>query len=165
MEADRQAKPAGENRLPMNLDYGPLQPWVGVFTFAGRNKDFCGFRKEQVTRPAAIFIARRGKHMGMQRAEKAHMSDAALQALGNVTEESKDSPSNKKKKKISKKGSQEEVDPPKRFKTSGDKWEKADAHPKKWGEHFVSTDDGTAICFRYAKGKGGECGEPCKEGR
>ena len=33
------------------------------------------------------------------------------------------------------------------------------------GEHFVSTDDGTAICFRYAKGKGGECGEPCKEGR
>lgn len=152
-------KASGENRLPMNLDYNPLQPWVGVFTFAARNKDYW---EEQVTRPATIFIARGGKHMGVERAEKTHMSDAALQALGNAAGEPKEE---RKKKKKLKKGNQEDAESPKRAKTSGDKWEKEDARPKKWGKHFVSTEDGTAICFRYAKGKGGECAEPCKDGR
>jgi hypothetical protein len=33
-------KASPENRLPMGLDFNPLQPWIGVFTHAARNKDF-----------------------------------------------------------------------------------------------------------------------------
>ena len=128
----------------------------GSVHLSARNKDYW---EEQVTRPATIFIARGGKHMGADRAEKTHMSDAAQQALGNATDEVKETVPKKKKK------AQEDAESPKRRKSTEDKWEKGDAHPKKWGKHFVSTEDGTAICFRYAKGKGGECGEPCKEGR
>ena len=38
-------------------------------------------------------------------------------------------------------------------------------HPWKWGTHFITNNNGTEICFRFAKGAPGACGEPCPDQR
>ena len=38
-------------------------------------------------------------------------------------------------------------------------------HPQKWGKHYITTAEGHELCFRFAKGKPGDCPEPCKDGR
>ena len=38
-------------------------------------------------------------------------------------------------------------------------------HPKKWGTRYITDYDGNEICFKFAKGKAGDCGEPCSQGR
>ena len=32
-------------------------------------------------------------------------------------------------------------------------------HPKKWGAHYITDYDGDEICFKFAKGKAGDCGD------
>lgn len=46
-----------EGRLPMNLDFDPFRPWVGVMQFAARNQEYWD---RTVVRPAQTFIARGG---------------------------------------------------------------------------------------------------------
>ena len=41
-------------------------------------------------------------------------------------------------------------------------WE---AHPRKKGHHFITTRDGTEICFTFAKGARDACPEPCQRSR
>ena len=44
-----------QGRLPLNLDFLPLQPWIGVFTAAARVSEHW---QKEVRRPAIEFIAR-----------------------------------------------------------------------------------------------------------
>ena len=38
-------------------------------------------------------------------------------------------------------------------------------HPRKFGNTFITTREGDEICYKFAKGAPGACGEPCPEGR
>ena len=38
-------------------------------------------------------------------------------------------------------------------------------HPRKFGKMFITTREGTEICYRFAKGASGACGEPCADKR
>ena len=60
-------KAAAENRLPMNLEFNPAQPWVGCFVFAARDQEHW---MKHVIRPAQNFLARGGRQMTMEKAEK-----------------------------------------------------------------------------------------------
>ena len=40
-----------------------------------------------------------------------------------------------------------------------------EAHPRKRGSSFISTREGTEICFTFAKGSRDQCSEPCPAGR
>eukprot|EP00913_Durusdinium_trenchii_P033134 g31021.t2 len=66
-------KAAADNRLPMGLDFQPNQPWIGVFTYAARNREFWD---EHVIGPATMFIARGGRNMTMDKAEKFEREDS-----------------------------------------------------------------------------------------
>eukprot|EP00913_Durusdinium_trenchii_P032307 g30249.t1 len=68
-------KAAADNRLPMGLDFLPNQPWIGVFTYAARNREFWD---EHVIGPATMFIARGGRNMTMDKAEKPKLDDPQM---------------------------------------------------------------------------------------
>ena len=146
-------KALSEGKLPMNIDFDVSAPWVSVFAYAARDIDYWS---RQVIRPAHTFIARGSRNMSLQKAENINVSSgaqAALAAVGSPREvtvvKRKDSPGANSPAKASKK--------------------KQDAtkasHPKKWGTHFITDHDGLEICFRYAKGKTGDCEDPCRDGR
>eukprot|EP00435_Cladocopium_sp_Y103_P074369 s203_g48.t1 len=84
-------KAAAENRLPMGLEFNPLQPWIGVFTYAARHKDFWD---EHVVGPAMLFIARGGRKITADAAQSMRMTEPAQEAL-NLTPEA----ATKKRKK------------------------------------------------------------------
>ena len=142
-------KAAADNRLPMGLDFQPNQPWIGVFTYAARNREFWD---EHVIGPATMFIARGGRNMTMGKAEKVNIPSPAKDALG--LEE--DGPGRKKRPKKAKKEAPSHA---------GGGSGSASDHPQKWGKQYITTSEGHELCFRYAKGKPGDCPEPCKDGR
>ena len=43
--------------------------------------------------------------------------------------------------------------------------EKGMAHPRKYGNLFVTSRDGVQICYTFAKGQPGSCSEPCPDQR
>ena len=38
-------------------------------------------------------------------------------------------------------------------------------HPRKFGQTFITTREGTEICYRFAKGAANACAEPCADKR
>ncbi|CAL1136058.1 unnamed protein product [Cladocopium goreaui] len=148
-------KAALEGRLPMNLDFDPNQPWIGVFTYAARNSEFWD---EQVVKPSTIFIARGGRHMTSEKAERVHIPEEAQAALDNVKGMKPElgkspKPKSPKKGKGPKRALEETSESPPAAKTK----KKDTEHPRKWGNLFVTTADGVEICFKNAKGKPGTC--------
>eukprot|EP00435_Cladocopium_sp_Y103_P022756 s3386_g5.t1 len=163
-------KAALEGRLPMNLDYDGTQPWIGVFTYAARNSEYWD---EHVIKPSTIFIARGGRHMTSDKAERVNIPEPALEALNNVAKFAQHSdlsaPSKIKSPGKPGKGPKraavpEELSdsppPPQKPKKK-----KETEHPRKWGNQYVTTADGVEICFKNAKGKVGSCPEPCADRR
>ena len=153
-------KASAENRLPMGLDFNPLQPWIGMFTHAARNKDFWD---EHVISPAMLFIARGGKRMSVDTAQSVGMTEPAQEALSIGTSFS--SPKKRPKRASSREPvvsspSQPHAGPRQAKKKENSKKED---HPLSWGKQYVTTAEGREICFRFAKGKGGECEDPCKD--
>lgn len=73
-----------EGRLPMNLDFDPFRPWIGVMQFAARCQE-CWDRT--VVRPTQTFLARggassaTGRSMTQKEAEDSQFSDAAAAAM------------------------------------------------------------------------------------
>ena len=152
-------KAAAENRLPMGLEFNPLQPWIGVFTFAARHKDFWD---EHVVGPAMLFIARGGRKITADAAQSMRMTEPAQEALSLTPEVAA-----KRRKKAKGQNAPAEPVPPGTSATRTPKKTKKDtSHPQSWGKHYITTAEGQEICFRFAKGlKGGECEEPCRDGR
>ena len=162
-------KAAFENRLPMNLDFDGSQPWIGVFTYAARNSEYWD---EQVVKPATIFIARGGRHMTSEKADRVNVPESAMEALENARRSSGSAgeekhpgggPNLKKKKKP--KGKVEDSSdtgqaPPVKKKKSG-----GGDHPRSWGKQYITMQDGREICFTFAKGAVNACPEPCKDMR
>ena len=158
------SKAATEGKLPMGLDFDPTQPWVGVFAYASRDTEYWG---RHVVRPAHTFLARGGKSMSNRSAEDVNVSEDARAALAGVAgsvgalhrdpkrrrreTKSKDSPPSKEAK-------------PDAGSDKAESHSKSE-HPKKWGTHYITDYDGHEICFKFAKGKAGDCGEPCSQGR
>ena len=158
------SKAATEGKLPMGLDFDPTQPWVGVFAYASRDTEYWG---RHVVRPAHTFLARGGKSMSNRSAEDVNVSEDARAALAGVAgsvgalhrdpkrrrreTKSKDSPPSKEAK-------------PDAGSDKAESHSKSE-HPKKWGTHYITDYDGHEIRFKFAKGKAGDCGEPCSQGR
>ena len=63
-------KAATDNRLPMGLDFLPNQPWIGVFTYAAQNRELWD---EHVFGPVTMFMARGGRNMTMDKAERVNI--------------------------------------------------------------------------------------------
>lgn len=40
MQAEELVRAKNEGRLPMNLDFDPFRPWVGVFQYAARCQEY-----------------------------------------------------------------------------------------------------------------------------
>jgi len=38
-------------------------------------------------------------------------------------------------------------------------------HPRKYGQYFVTSREGTQICYTFAEGQPGSCSEPCPQNR
>lgn len=158
-------KAAMEGRLPMNLDFDVTQPWIGVFTFAARNSEYWD---EHVIKPSTIFIARGGRHMTSDKAEKVNIPEHAQAALDNARGLKQDTPfslapsgKSPKKQQQQKRKVPEDVPEPAAARPK----KKESEHPRRWGNQFVTTEDGTEICFKNAKGKPGTCPEPCADNR
>ena len=100
----------------------------------------------------SMFIARGGRNMTLDKAERVNMPPPAKESLG--LEE--DGPSRKKKQKKKPEG-----EAPRGSAGQGG----GEDHPQKWGKQYITTSEGREICFRFAKGKPGDCPEPCKDGR
>ena len=149
----------------MGLDFNPTQPWVGVFAYAAQDTEYWG---RHVVRPAHTFLARGGKNMTNRSAEDINVSEDARAALAGVAgsvgsyhwdpqrrrrdSKNRDSPQNKETKSEAKTEKAE----PQTVKSE---------RPKKWGTHYITHYDGNEICFKFAKGKVGDCGGPCSQGR
>ena len=159
-------KAAAENRLPMNLEFNPAQPWVGCFIFAARDQEYW---MKHVVRPAQNFLARGGRTMTMEKAENVGVSANAREALSSIEATAGPmggaaSHSPRKRKRGQAPGpppSPPFAKPPKAAKHAGGQ----DGHPRKWGTHYITDQDGNELCFRFAKGKHGACQEPCKDKR
>ncbi|CAL1133522.1 unnamed protein product [Cladocopium goreaui] len=137
-------KAAAENRLPMNLEFNPAQPWVGCFIFAARDQEYW---MKHVIRPAQNFLARGGRQMTMEKAENIGAPSAR--------------PPRKRRR-----GRDAEAPPLPSPKKSGKPGAGGqDSHPRKWGTHYITDQDGTELCFRFAKGKANACPEPCRDKR
>eukprot|EP00438_Fugacium_kawagutii_P001964 Skav210032 [mRNA] locus=scaffold706:72092:73324:+ [translate_table: standard] len=155
-------KAAAENRLPMGLDFNPLQPWTGVFTHAARHREFW---QEHVVGPAMLFIARGRRQISVDAAQSMRMTEPAQAALSLTT------PSTGKKRKKPGQGAGQAAShpPPEPHPTprpAKKDQKKSGEHPQMWGKHYVTTAEGQEICFRFSKGtKGGECEEPCRDNR
>jgi len=137
-------KAPAENRLPMGLDFNPLQPWIGVFTHAARNKDFWD---EHVISPAIFFIAGGGKRMSADTAQSVGMTEPAQEALSIGTNFS--SPKKRPKRASSREPvvsspSQPDARPRQAKKKESNKKED---HPLSWGKQYVTTAEGRESCF------------------
>jgi hypothetical protein len=120
--------------------------------FAARDFEFW---QKNVIRPAHTFLARGGKNMTAKSAGEATMSQEAKAALEKPAHHGQpESPSKRKRKREPGAAS------------AGPTGKEAEGnHPRKWGTHYISDYDGVEWCFRYSKGKLGDCSDPCPEGR
>lgn len=158
-------KAAAENRLPMNLEFNPAQPWVGCFVFAARDQEHW---MKHVIRPAQNFLARGGRQMTMEKAENIGVSANALEALAGIEQNQsfvpQAPPARPPRKR--RRGQDAEAPPLPSPKKSGKPGAGGqDSHPRKWGTHYITDQDGTELCFRFAKGKANACPEPCRDKR
>lgn len=141
-----------EGNLPMGINFDASAPWNGAFMFAARDFEFW---QKNVIRPAHTFLARGGKNMTAKSAGEATMSQEAKAALEKPAHHGQpESPSKRKRKREPGAAS------------AGPTGKEAEGnHPRKWGTHYISDYDGVELCFRYSKGKLGDCSDPCPEGR
>ena len=158
-----------EGRLPMGMDFTPTSPWIGVFTYAARESSYWD---EHVVRPAQNFIARGGKRMTMELADKSNMSEPTKDILESVTESVKDSPPGQGMSRQAKKRRRDKETKPKwdSGKGSGtsagagqDLSKKGQPYQKAKGGLYSHNSDGCEICYRFAKGPNGSCPEPCRD--
>ena len=165
-----------EGRLPMGLDFQEARPWVGVFTQAARDSEYW---QKQVIRPAQSFLARggAGKSMPKEIANDVNMTNGAQLATrsdgGALPGEGLSR--NARKRRAAK----ERLAAAERLKADKTHNEvksapaaagaggggSASVHPRKFGQTFITTREGTEICYRFAKGAANACAEPCAEKR
>ena len=161
-----------EGRLPMGLRYSENQPWVGVITQAARDTEYW---QKHVVRPAQNFIARggAGRAMSKETADGALLSDAAQQALHGADRPAGEGVSRSARRR---RAAKERAEKEKIEKQSSTTWKPGGAvkesaspnamvHPRKFGKMFITTREGVEICYRFAKGASGACGEPCADKR
>lgn len=151
--------------LPMNVQFDPDQPWVGVFTYAARDGEYWA---RHVVRPAQTFLARGGggKPMSKEHAEGAwHDKDWQHPGPGQGLSR------NARKRRAEKQRKEEEVKKRQQDWSGGSgndrRWKQAPAiqHPRKFGGTFITTREGTEICYKFSKGAADSCPEPCPDGR
>ena len=165
-----------EGRLPMDLPFDNEQPWNGAFMQVSRDMDFW---THEVIIPAQNFLAPggAGKRMAKDIAEDMDIPQPAKEALDNKTKGAPrpfgqgESKSAKQRRRLKERlssdqwhsvpgGGQEASD------GKGAKGSKGSLqHPRKYGQYFVTTREGTQICYTFAKGQPGSCSEPCPQSR
>ena len=160
----------------MNITFDPAQPWVGVMTFAARDHEYWA---KNVVRPAQTFIARggSGRRMTKDLAEGVLM-DKEVAKLTAPPEPGQGQSRNARKRRAAKdrneeakkwgspgKGSWNEGTSSSWSSKGGKSQKGAVVHPRKFGNTFITTREGDEICYKFAKGAPGACGEPCPEGR
>ena len=171
-----------EGRLPMNVDFNPDQPWVGVFVYMARNADYWN---RHVVRPAQTFLARGGTGRVMSR-ESTHATLGVVQAIGNKDAVAPPPPGaglsksarrrQKEKDRWEKLRSEEQRLRSRslhdnRWNAGGGKGgakgsgSSGAGHPRKSGKEFQTNREGVQICFIFAKGQAGSCSEPCPNQR
>ena len=123
-------KAQAEGNLPMGITFDASAPWIGCFQYAARDLEFW---QKNVIRPPHTFLARGGKNMSAKNAERANMSKEALAALDKEASY-QDSPTSRRKRKSAAANA-------------------STGHPRKWGSHYITDQDGTELCFRFAKGQ------------
>lgn len=146
-----------EGKLPMGLSFDPTAPWTSVFIFAARDSDYWS---KHVVRPAHSFIARGGRTMSLKNAEDTNLSGDAKEALQHVLGQA-DSPKGTAVKRETKKEKKARKELEKKRRAEQDGGSVA----KKWGTHYITDENGTEICFKFAKGEAGACPDPCPDGR
>ena len=169
--------------LPMNIEFDPAQPWVGVFTFASRDGEYWA---KHVIRPAQTFLARGGGGKPMSReAAEGVLMDKDTQKLTQGSPPGEGKSRNARKRRAEK---EKKYDEPSKWASKGawssgsspswgtSSWTSkpgakggnnkgGNGHPKKYGQLFVTTREGDEICYKFAKGAAGSCSEPCGDGR
>ena len=166
-----------EGRLPMGLDFQETRPWIGVFTQAARDAEYW---QKHVIRPAQSFLARggAGKSMPKDVANDVNMTSGAQAATSHAAPGEGLSRNARKRRAAKEKLAAE--------KAKNDKWQSeakpgwngaspgagpsgggggGAVHPRKFGQTFITTREGTEICYRFAKGAANACAEPCADKR
>ena len=166
-----------EGRLPINLDFDPFRPWVGVFQYAARCQEYWD---RTVVRPAQTFLARggAGKSGGMSKkeAEDSQYSEAASSAMHRAPGEGQSKAARRRHRDKNKIQALQEDHRKLKFGDApwnqGRAWSKGQnktqdggGHPRKAGREFVTDREGNEICFAFSKGALGACPEPCQNQR
>ena len=186
LERTRRAlvRAATEGRIPMGLNFDVEQPWVGVFSYIARDH---AYWNAEIQVPAQNFIARGGKHMSKKDAESTEMSDSAKEAVDGRSKTPGPGEGMSKTAKKRRKDRERQDEDWARNRAMADvrQWHQTHnqssswrgmggksegskgkmAHPRKYGQLFVTDRDGNQICYKFAKGQPGACGEPCPDQR
>ena len=173
--------------VPVGITFNPLMPWDGVFQYAANDDKFWD---KEVRRPATAFLAR-GKIPPQLNATQGtldaigNVEEGAEQSarptprgsLGAAVARQNQVPHGQGQSKHArqKRKLQEELEESKakRWKgsdqdsggyrsSSSGQWDRS---KKDYNGNFSIDRDGNQICFKFSKGRAGDCPDPCPNGR